>query len=806
MLAGITVIIPISGVFFGSTFPHTIKVVGLALGVAFTAGTVLLTGVIVYQDTNSIIAKTDWKTKPGRWGVLSAVVPLVGPVLYLRKRNRAVTGARQRQFYERCVEYDQKLSGLEARMQPYFDIASYLTYHAHKDLKSTHERLVEDHQQIAETTANTQGIDTNGRLDEFESRLEEIQDVLANRQTYNDNFVDKELIRRQAFFSDIGAKGYSLNRRQQEAVVRNDTYNRVIAGAGTGKTLVLTTRVAYLIKHRGVPPEEILVATFTGNATKEMEQRLQRDFDISGVEVTTLHSFGYNVLEQTQEDRPDVFNGSDREHFVRDAVDRGMKQVPDQFYDHLTWFLLYRDVPPIEETDFETREEYVETLRQKSYETLRGEKVKSRAEKVIADFLHIHQVDYRYEQRVEPINAQLRSDDRQPSFELDESRSDDTDKDAYRPDFYIPAADLYLEHFGIDEAGEVADYFETTTDEYVEKIHWARDQFAEIDATLVETYQFEFDVGRLRKALEHRLTHHGVSLNRMSYTELVDETYEMHEQAIPVWQQLSRFIELARTFLIPPSEIPSRLSMSRPAQYHFGMCGGLLLYMYEQRLTNTRSVDFPGMIHDATQAYEEKSRLAPQFEHVLVDEFQDIGQDQLHLVEALSGPDDARLFAVGDDWQSIYSFQGAIVNLFVDFEEHFGPAATSTLEINYRSPSQLVSAGASLVQHNDNQLEKAISADSDVEASVVKHLLGGYTERDHIEYTAKLAVHLVTSYLENGCDPDDIMVLCRYDNAVPYLDAVRRRLLEHGIPFTNARGSRSNDEEDENAVIVKSVH
>src|SRR2546430_16319259 len=57
----------------------------------------------------------------------------------------------------------------------------------------------------------------------------------------------------------------------------------------------------------------------------------------------------------------------------------------------------------------------------------------------------------------------------------------------------------------------------------------------------------------------------------------------------------------------------------------------------------------------------------------------------------------ARLFAVGDDWQAIYGFAGGDVDHIIHFESHFGPASTSTLNVNYRSPAVIVEAGAARI-------------------------------------------------------------------------------------------------------------
>lgn len=70
-----------------------------------------------------------------------------------------------------------------------------------------------------------------------------------------------------------------LNEKQYEAVTSNDQYLRIIAGAGSGKTRVLTFRVAYLIKEMGYSPYEILAITFTNKVAREMKERALKLLD-----------------------------------------------------------------------------------------------------------------------------------------------------------------------------------------------------------------------------------------------------------------------------------------------------------------------------------------------------------------------------------------------------------------------------------------------------------------------------------------------------------------------------------------------
>lgn len=787
----------ISGLLFGNESPWIWSAPLIALSA-------VVTWWIVIADIRTISDEIHWDTTAIQWAVVVVAIPIIGPAVYLHKRISVIARAREERFHTMCDRFEDRLSKFYIRMQPYVEMKSYLTGHDQERFASSSATLQSELRTLRSSVKNTNGLATDHTLIRgFERTLAEIDQILTDRDRYNDRFVEIELERRQSFFDAVGHDETTLDRNQREAVIRNDSYNRVIAGAGTGKTLVLTTRVAYLVKYQNVDPADLLVVTFLNKAAEEMKRRLREEFDITGVEASTLHSFGYSVIENTTNRKPDVFDEDDLEHLVDDVLEQRTELIPETFYEHFSNFLLQSELPTVDETDFETKEEFVEHLRDQDYETLGGESVKSRAEKLIADFLYIHQVEYTYEYRADLNQSQSQGDQTKNDAESTNSDADTAAAiSAYKPDFYLPEADIWIEHFGIDEDGNVAEWFTQSSEEYIDKIHWAREVFDDRDTVLIETYQFEFDTGRLRQALTHRLTHHGVSLNQQPYEELVNETYELHNRNIPIQQMFARFIELARTFEIGASEIPSRLSPDQPAQYYFGMCGGLLLNAYETQLRKSGNIDYTDMIYEAASILS--SGLDPDtlgYEHVLIDEFQDIGQDQLQLITQLSGSDDAQLFAVGDDWQSIYSFQGAVVDLFINFEDRFEYTATTTLDTNYRSPSQLVKASVELIDQNETQVDKQTTAASDAPAAVVKHLLGGYREYDYLKYTAGLVGHLVADYLDSGCDPNEIMVLCRYDDAVSHLDAVRKQLNEQSIPYTTGNG---NDQQD--GVTVCSVH
>lgn len=88
-----------------------------------------------------------------------------------------------------------------------------------------------------------------------------------------------------------------LNDPQKQAVLSEDKHVLILAGAGTGKTRAITSRIIYLIKEKNIPPSNILAVTFTNKAAREMKDRVQKDIGkYTDIMIRTFHSFGAYFL------------------------------------------------------------------------------------------------------------------------------------------------------------------------------------------------------------------------------------------------------------------------------------------------------------------------------------------------------------------------------------------------------------------------------------------------------------------------------------------------------------------------------
>lgn len=145
------------------------------------------------------------------------------------------------------------------------------------------------------------------------------------------------------------------------------------------------------------------------------------------------------------------------------------------------------------------------------------------------------------------------------------------------------------------------------------------------------------------------------------------------------------------------------------------------------------------------------------FEYIQVDEFQDVSPEQYELVSLLS-KNYGNLFIVGDPDQTIYSFRGADVNFFLDFDKKFKDVKTIILDTNYRSTPQILNASNSLITKNTKRIEKQLKPIKKDGLSVEYH--HAKTRKDECNYIAKQIVDIV----KKGGSLSDCAVLYRNNN------------------------------------------
>jgi len=155
-----------------------------------------------------------------------------------------------------------------------------------------------------------------------------------------------------------------------------------------------------------------------------------------------------------------------------------------------------------------------------------------------------------------------------------------------------------------------------------------------------------------------------------------------------------------------------------------------------------------------------------RFRHILVDEFQDTNRLQYRWLKLLAG-EASRIFAVGDDDQSIYSFRGANVGNMADFEREFRVAKVARLEQNYRSQGNILDAANALIAHNRNRLGKNLwTADG---AGEPLRVFEGESDSEEARFIAEEVKALQREGLKLACI------------AVLYRSNAQSRVIEHAL-------------------------
>ncbi len=132
---------------------------------------------------------------------------------------------------------------------------------------------------------------------------------------------------------------------------------------------------------------------------------------------------------------------------------------------------------------------------------------------------------------------------------------------------------------------------------------------------------------------------------------------------------------------------------------------------YEKRLVEQNALDFDDLIEKTVRLFRKNpailAKYQNQFDHVLVDEYQDINHAQYQLIKLLSDSH-KNLSVVGDDQQSIYAFRGANIRTFLNFERDWPQAKIVHLGENYRSSGNIVKAAAGVIENNRLQIKKRL--------------------------------------------------------------------------------------------------
>ena len=557
--------------------------------------------------------------------------------------------------------------------------------------------------------------------------INEIENINLNVEKHNEAFIEKKKVELKQYLDDILKEcdpNILLDDDQRNCVLSDEDYSLVIAGAGAGKTTTVAAKIKYLVDIKKINPKDILVVSFTNKAVGELRDRVNKQLKID-CPITTFHSTGIAIIKKdSPEEKITPVNEGFLYNAIRDYLQGAIASDTALLNKMILLFASYFEAPfeegdlkdffsYVAKSDFSTLKsnlgEYNQQIidnRTKKYFTIQDERVNSKQEVQIANFLYMNNIDYTYE----------------PTYPFYIEGSDKY----YTPDFFIKQGDkeCYIEHFALSEEGKNSRFTPEEIERYKKAVHDKVAIHKKYKTNLIYTFSKYKDGRELLSHLKEKLVNAGFVLNAKTSEEIFNKIKATEDN-----KYIAPMIKLIQTFI-------SNYKVNGYDEKHFAIMKdnttnirtklfleiteGAYLF-YEQRLHAANKVDFSDMINESARLLNQKAEMKEKlhFKYIIVDEYQDISRQRFDLTEALSRVCDAKIIAVGDDWQSIYAFSGSDITLFTQFKQKMGYAKELKIVKTYRNPQEVIDIAGGFVQENETQIKKELISPKHIEKPVV---------------------------------------------------------------------------------------
>lgn len=598
---------------------------------------------------------------------------------------------------------------------------------------------------------------------------------------HNEEFIANAMIREKNYLDNV-LKAVdplvSLDDDQRRVILTDEDYCLVIAGAGAGKTTTVAAKVKYLVDKQGVNPSQILVVSFTNKAVNELKGKIQGALGIE-CSIATFHSTGNAVIHVNSPDEKLNIVDNSRLYFVIRDYFRGSIMQNESVVNKLIMFFgSYFDAPYEGEelngffnniakanystmrSDLEDFKREVIDARTKKSITIQNEILRSHQEVEIANFLYLNNIDYEYE----------------PVYQYDISYA----RKPYTPDFviYQDGKSAYIEHFGISESGENDRYSKEELDRYKKAVNEKVCLHKQHGTTLIYTFSAYNDRKPLLTHLRDELEAKGFELRPRSNKEVMEMlvTDEENRYVRKLINLICRFISNFKVNGYTEDEFNRmyRSTQNARSRLFLDICNDCYLE-YERWLKENKAVDFEDMINESARILREIKEMKQKldFKYIIVDEYQDISRQRFDLTKALSEVTDAKIIAVGDDWQSIYAFSGSDITLFTKFAEKMGYAKMLKIVKTYRNSQDVIDIAGNFIQRNSEQIPKKLISPKRIEDPVLIYTYDSTLKgkdgnrRSGANYALALAVETAIDQLleykkKENKEPGTILLLGRF--------------------------------------------
>lgn len=193
--------------------------------------------------------------------------------------------------------------------------------------------------------------------------------------------------------------------------------------------------------------------------------------------------------------------------------------------------------------------------------------------------------------------------------------------------------------------------------------------------------------------------------------------------------------------------------------------------IYSDELYSQGLYDFNDLIRNACELIKLKG-LKRYYKYIIIDEFQDISLERYNLIKLIKESCSSKVFAVGDDFQSIYKFSGSSIDMIINFKKYFGYTKVIKLTNTYRNSIELIKASSKFIIKNPYQIRKKINSSKSINKPI------------KIVYYIKNMNIKFKKILDNI--PGEVLILSRNNNDINYV-VDKEILLDNDVLLYNNR-------------------
>ncbi|GAB4145522.1 MAG: hypothetical protein OHK0017_05200 [Patescibacteria group bacterium] len=422
----------------------------------------------------------------------------------------------------------------------------------------------------------------------------------------------------------------------------------VVAGAGTGKTEVLSLRVANILQQTDTPPNAILCITFTDSAARNMRERLWKMIGTAAqkIHIHTFHSLGAEIINQNPEY---FFDGAE----YKVADDLAKIEILEKILTSLPNNNPLKSYHP--EEGWTYRRDILDRIRDLKQDGLTP-----------TQFKQLLEIDYEFIGQVQPVFQQIFEVPNMRAFKLEDLKQFTNNLQELYADFQVKYENL----------------------ETMNRIMGVKGQADNSVTELIFPFKYQFWAKKFLASLAE-------------LWQIIDSQEKWSSTPVTSWKnEWGKKDDYNRLFLKDCMNYSKYSALAEIYEY------------YQVEMHRSKLYDFDDMLLQVVEAFRQHPSLRYNYQekylYLLVDEFQDTNGVQMSLVDSFINLEisDAspNICAVGDDDQAIYKFQKATLENIQSFREKYSGVKIITLKQNYRSRQDILDLAMQVISQSGTRL------------------------------------------------------------------------------------------------------